>query len=173
MPAPSGRIAIKVNGLTDPDVIDSLYRASVAGVPIDLVVRGVCNLRPGVPGLSDTIRVRSIVGRFLEHSRIYRFGGTGTRPLTVLMGSADLMERNLDRRIEVLVPVLDPELQARLLEVLDLNLADDTNSWVLGPNGTWSACPPWKASSAQRRLQELARDRARRRREADTLGAGG
>ncbi len=130
-----------MNGLTDPDVIDSLYRASVAGVPIDLVVRGVCNLRPGVPGLSDTIRVRSIVGRFLEHSRIYRFGGTGTRPLTVLMGSADLMERNLDRRIEVLVPVLDPELQARLLEVLDLNLADDTNSWVLGPNGTWTRVP--------------------------------
>ena len=93
---------------------------------------------PGVPGLSETIRVRSIVGRFLEHSRIYRFGGTGDRPLTLLIGSADLMERNLDRRIEVLSPVRDPELQARLLEVLDLNLADDTNAWVLGPNGTWS-----------------------------------
>ncbi|HEY5026636.1 MAG TPA: RNA degradosome polyphosphate kinase [Acidimicrobiales bacterium] len=170
---PDGRIAIKVNGLTDPDVIDSLYHASVAGVPIDLVVRGVCNLRPGVPGLSDTIRVRSIVGRFLEHSRIYRFGGTGTRPLTVLLGSADLMERNLDRRIEVLAPVLDPELQARLLEVLDLNLADDTNSWVLGPNGTWDRVPTVEGISAQRRLQELARDRARRRREADTLGAAG
>ncbi len=130
---PEGRITIKVNGLTDPDIIDSLYHASVAGVPIDLVVRGVCNLRPGVPGLSDTIRVRSIVGRFLEHSRIYRFGGTGGRPLTLLMGSADLMERNLDRRIEVLTPVTDPELQARVLEVLDLNLVDDTNSWVLGP----------------------------------------
>jgi polyphosphate kinase len=170
---PDGRIAIKVNGLTDPDVIDSLYRASVAGVPIDLVVRGVCNLRPGVPGLSDTIRVRSIVGRFLEHSRVYRFGGTGTRPLTVLLGSADLMERNLDRRIEVLVPVLDPELQARLLEVLDLNLADDTNSWVLGPDSTWARVPTVEGTSAQRRLQELARDRARRRREAETLGAAG
>jgi polyphosphate kinase len=170
---PDGRIAIKVNGLTDPDIIDSLYHASVAGVPIDLVVRGVCNLRPGVPGLSDTIRVRSIVGRFLEHSRIYRFGGTGTRPLTLLMGSADLMERNLDRRIEVLVPVLDPELQARLLEVLDLNLTDDTNSWVLGPNGTWDRVPTVEGASAQRRLQDLARDRARRRREADTLGAAG
>jgi polyphosphate kinase len=170
---PDGRIAIKVNGLTDPDIIDSLYHASVAGVPIDLVVRGVCNLRPGVPGLSDTIRVRSIVGRFLEHSRIYRFGGTGARPLTLLMGSADLMERNLDRRIEVLAPVLDPELQARLLEVLDLNLTDDTNSWVLGPNGTWDRVPTVEGASAQRRLQDLARDRARRRREADTLGAGG
>ena len=168
-----GRIAIKVNGLTDPDIIDSLYRASVAGVPIDLVVRGVCNLRPGVPGLSDTIRVRSIVGRFLEHSRIYRFGGTTGRPLTLLMGSADLMERNLDRRIEVLTPVTDPELQARLLEVLDLNLADDTNSWVLGPNGTWTRVPTIEGTSAQRRLQELARDRARRRREADTLGTAG
>jgi len=169
----AGRIAIKVNGLTDPDIIDSLYRASGAGVPIDLVVRGVCNLRPGVPGLSETIRVRSIVGRFLEHSRIYRFGGTDERPLTLLMGSADLMERNLDRRIEVLAPVTDPELQARLLEVLDLNLADDTNSWVLGPTGTWERVPTVEGTSAQRRLQDLARDRARRRREADTLGAAG
>ena len=170
---PEGRIIIKVNGLTDPDVIDALYHASVAGVPIDLVVRGVCSVRPGVPGLSDTIRVRSIVGRFLEHSRIYRFGGTGTRPLTLLMGSADLMERNLDRRIEVLTPVTDPELQARLLEVLDLNLVDDTNAWVLGPNGTWERVPTTEGISAQRRLQELARDRARRRRDADTLGAAG
>ena len=128
----AGRITIKVNGLTDPEVIDALYRASAAGVPIDLVVRGVCCLRPGVPGLSETIRVRSIVGRFLEHSRIYRFGGTDERPLTLLLGSSDLMERNLDRRIEVLFPVTDPELQARVLEVLDLNLADDTNAWVLG-----------------------------------------
>jgi polyphosphate kinase len=170
---PEGRIAIKVNGLTDPDIIDSLYHASVAGVPIDLVVRGVCNLRPGVPGLSDTIRVRSIVGRFLEHSRIYRFGGIGTRPLTLLIGSADLMERNLDRRIEVLAPVLDPELQARVLEVFDLNLSDDTNSWVLGPDSTWERVPTVEGVSTQRRLQDLARDRARRRREADTLGASG
>ena len=170
---PEGRIAIKVNGLTDPDVIDALYRASIAGVPIDLVVRGVCCLRPGVPGLSESIRVRSIVGRFLEHSRIYRFGGTGARPLTLLMGSADLMERNLDRRIEVLVPVADPELQARLLEVLELNLADDVNSWMLGPDGAWDRVPTTEGVSAQRRLQELARDRARRRRDADTLGAPG
>jgi polyphosphate kinase len=145
----------------------------VLGVPIDLVVRGVCCVRPGVPGLSDTIRVRSLVGRFLEHSRIYRFGGTGNRPLTLLMGSADLMERNLDRRIEVLTPVTDPELQARLLEVLDLNLADDTNTWVLGSMGIWERVTTTEGISAQRRLQELARDRARRRREAETLGAAG
>ena len=151
-----GRITIKVNGLTDPEVIDALYRASAAGVPIDLVVRGVCSLRPGVPGLSDTHRVRSIVGRFLEHSRIYRFGGTA-RPVTLLMGSADLMERNLDRRIELLFPVTDPELQARLLEVLDLDLADDTNSWVLGPDGQWERVPT-TGMSVQRRLQEMARE---------------
>jgi len=164
---PGGRITIKVNGLTDPEVIDALYRASLAGVPIDLVVRGVCCLRPGIPGLSETIRVRSIVGRFLEHSRIYRFGGSGEQPLALLMGSADLMERNLDRRIEVLTPVTDPELQARLLEVLDLNLADDTNSWVLGPDGTWTRVERVKGINAQHRLEELARDRARRRRDAD------
>ncbi len=166
----SGRIIIKVNGLTDPEVIDALYRASAVGVPIDLVVRGVCCLRPGVPGLSETIRVRSIVGRFLEHSRIYRFGGTDERPLTLLLGSSDLMERNLDRRIEVLFPVTDVELQARVLEVLDLNLADDTNSWALGAMGTWSRVPAIDGVSVQHRLQELARDRARRRREPETLG---
>jgi polyphosphate kinase len=166
----SGRITIKVNGLTDPEVIDALYRASLVGVPIDLVVRGVCGLRPGVPGLSETIQVRSIVGRFLEHSRIYRFGGTDGRPLTLLLGSSDLMERNLDRRIEVLFPVTDVELQARVLEVLDLNLADDTNSWALDATGTWSRVPAIEGISVQHRLQELARERARRRREPETLG---
>lgn len=166
---PEGRITIKVNGLTDPEVIDSLYRASRAGVPIDLIVRGVCSLRAGVPGLSETIRVRSIVGRFLEHSRIYRFGGT-EHPLTLLMGSADLMERNLDRRIELLFPVSDGELQARLLEVLELDLADDTNSWSLGPDGKWKRVPRTIGFSVQHRMQEFARDRARRRREHESLG---
>jgi polyphosphate kinase len=161
---PEGRIVIKVNGLTHPEVIDALYRASIAGVPIDLVVRGVCCLRPGVPGLSETISVRSIVGRFLEHSRIYRFGTPGTG-LSILIGSSDLMERNLDRRIEVLTPVTDAELQARLVEVLDLNLADDTNAWTLGADETWARVPTMAALSVQERLQDLARDRARRRRE--------
>lgn len=165
-----GRITVKVNGLTDPEVIDTLYRASGAGVPIELIVRGLCCLRPGVPGLSETIRVRSIVGRFLEHSRIYRFGGTA-HPLTLLMGSADLMERNLDRRVELLFPVIDEELQARLLEVLELDLADDTNSWVLGPDSKWSRVPTTAGVSVQSCLQELARDRVRRRLDAGSLGA--
>lgn len=164
-----GRIVIKVNGLTDPEVIDALYRASSAGVPIDLVVRGVCCLRPGVPELSENIRVRSIVGRYLEHSRIYRFAGTGGRPLQILIGSADLMERNLDRRIEALFPLDDQELQARIVEVLDLNLADDTNSWVLSEDGSWKRVPCRTDTSEQLRLQDLARERARRRRDPDAL----
>jgi polyphosphate kinase len=168
---PEGRIAIKVNGLTDPAVIDALYRASAAGVPIDLVVRGICCLRPGIPGLSDTVRVRSIVDRFLEHSRIYRFGGTGPRPLTLLLGSSDLMERNLDRRIEVLFPILDTELQARVLEVMDLVLEDDTNAWTLDRDGSWQRVERQVGCNAQRRLQELAMERARRRREPEPLAA--
>ncbi|MGH9092765.1 MAG: polyphosphate kinase 1, partial [Acidimicrobiales bacterium] len=179
---PHGRIVMKLNGLTDPEMIDALYRASAAGVPIDLAVRGLCCLRPGIPELSETIRVRSVVGQFLEHSRIYRFGGSvddvphpGTErepgrdglPLTLLIGSADLMERNLDRRIEVLVPVRDPELQARLLEILDLVFADDSNAWVLGADKRWRRVPTREGISAQRRLKELAVERARRRREVE------
>jgi polyphosphate kinase len=172
---------MKMNGLTDPEMIDALYRASAAGVPVDLAVRGLCCLRPGIPELSETIRVRSVVGQFLEHSRIFRFGGSaddvphqplvhdggGKLPLTLLIGSADLMERNLDRRIEVLVPVRDPELQARLLEILDLVFADDSNAWELGADRRWRRVPTRRGVSAQRRLKELAVDRARRRREVE------
>ncbi|MGO9456467.1 MAG: polyphosphate kinase 1 [Acidimicrobiales bacterium] len=177
---PEGRIVMKMNGLTDPELIDALYRASCAGVTIDLAVRGLCCLRPGIPGLSETIMVRSIVGQFLEHSRIYRFGGStddvphrdadaapGASPLTLLIGSADLMERNLDRRIEVLVPVRDAELQARLLEILELVFADDTNAWVLGSDKRWRRVPSRRGVNSQRRLRLLALDRARRRREVD------
>jgi len=182
-----GRIVMKVNGLTDPEVIDALYRASQAGVPIDLAIRGLCCLRPGVAGLSQNIRVRSIVGEFLEHSRIYRFGGdTGhtrtpsgadgafpARAVTLLIGSADLMERNLDRRIEVLVPVHDGELQERLLEILALVFSDDTNAWELHPDNEWTRVVERNGLSVQRRLRELALERARRRREVEPRPAGG
>ncbi len=180
---PAGRIVLKVNGLTDPEMIDALYGASRAGVPIDLAVRGQCSLRPGVPGLSDTISVRSIVGEFLEHSRIYRFGGTRDDvpdrvpppagpglPLQLHIGSADLMERNLDRRIEVLAPVRDPELQARLLEILDLVFADDVNTWVLRDR-SWERLWTVHGTDSQRRLKELAVERARRRRDVDSRPA--
>jgi polyphosphate kinase len=135
---PSGRIILKTNGLTDPGVIDALYRASQAGVPVDLVVRGRCSLRPGVPGLSEGIRVRSIVGRYLEHSRIFRFGGVFGRPLSIAIGSPDMMERNLDRRVEVIVPIDHPDIQQRLVGVLDDALRDEANSWTLGPDGRWT-----------------------------------
>ncbi len=134
----AGRIVLKTNGLTDPEIIDALYEASRAGVAIDLVVRGLCCLRPGVEGRSENIRVRSIVGRFLEHSRIFRFGGEHGRELRVSFGSPDLMERNLDRRVEVVVPVEDPAIQRRLVGVLDDALRDEANSWVLAADGRWT-----------------------------------
>ena len=154
-----GRIILKMNGLDDPAVIEALYAASQAGVPIDLVLRSMCCLRPGVPGLSDTIRVRSIVGRYLEHSRIFYFGHGG--PDSYLIGSADLRRRNLDRRIEVIAPVTDPVLQGRLQEVLDINLADDTLAWQLQADGTWVPPTGDTASGTQHRLQEAAMLRAR------------
>lgn len=129
------RIRIKTNALVDEMIIDALYRASQAGVPVDLWVRGVCTLRPGIPGLSENIRVRSVLGRFLEHSRIYEFGG-GRRP-EIWIGSADLMRRNLDRRVEALVRVTDPRHKAYLSELLDLCMAETTSTWWLGPDGTW------------------------------------
>jgi polyphosphate kinase len=163
-----GRVTIKVNGLTDPEVIDALYRASGSGVRIELVVRGLCSLRPGVPGLSETITVRSLVGRFLEHSRIYRFGDPASdRGALYYIGSADLMERNLDRRVEALAPVVDPELTGRIDEILALNLADDSNAWELEANGSWRRLEHVNGVSAPRKMQELALERARRRRSPD------
>jgi polyphosphate kinase len=137
-----GRIVLKTNGLTDPVLIDALYRASQAGVSVDLVVRGRCCLRPGVPGLSDGIRVRSIVGRYLEHSRVFCFGGPAGRPVRVAVGSADLMERNLDRRVEVVVPIRQRSLQRRVAGILDWALLDQANSWQLGPDGDWERVAP-------------------------------
>ncbi len=155
-----GRIVMKVNSLVDQDVIDALYEASARGVRIDLIVRGICCLRPGVPGLSDNIRVRSIVGRYLEHSRIFAFGERRERHYYI--GSADLMPRNLDRRVEAVAPVDDPDLEARLQEILDVNLADDRLAWELGADGTWRKVPEGGGCSTHDRLQELALDRARR-----------
>ncbi|HEY5108956.1 MAG TPA: polyphosphate kinase 1 [Acidimicrobiales bacterium] len=175
---PAGRIVLKTNGLTDPEVIDALYRASAGGTSIDLVVRGRCSIRPGVPGLSEHIRVRSIVGRFLEHSRIFRFGGEHGRPLRVWFGSPDMMERNLDRRVEAVVPVVDPAIQQRLVGILDAALCDETNSWTLESDGAWRRVTPVRAPesgqsegkgsegggfSLQDRCRELALDALRRR----------
>lgn len=130
-----GRIVAKMNALEDPGVVEKLYEAGAAGVDIDLFVRDICRLRPGVEGASETIRVHSIVGRFLEHSRIFRFGNDGDADHFV--GSADWMTRNLDRRVEAVTPVEDPELQAELDAVLDTMLADNRRRWVMRPDGSY------------------------------------
>ncbi len=155
-----GRIVLKMNSLVDPAVIDALYAASQAGTSIDLVVRGICCLRPGVPGLSDNIRVRSIVGRYLEHSRIYHFahGAADGGPICYI-GSADLMPRNLDRRVEALVPIERPELLARLEEILAVNLADDVLAWSLRPDTTWARVQGGAGVETHRRLEDLALER--------------
>jgi polyphosphate kinase len=197
----------KVNNLIDRKVIDALYSASQSGVQIDLIVRAMCSLRPGVPGMSDNIRVRSLIGRYLEHSRIFYFGagtnprpgeGNGRRgaparqPLTAggdavatvngppvwpglpeggcyLMGSADMMERNLDRRVEALVDVRSPEIQSRLREILEVVLADDELAWELSADATWHKVPITKHFNAQHHFQELALSRARRRGPSESL----
>ena len=156
---PAGRIVFKVNNLIDPGIIEGLYEASRAGVPIDLVVRSMCCLQPGVKGLSETVRVRSIVGRYLEHSRIFRFGGDERGP-RYYIGSADLMQRNLDRRVECVAPVTDPELVVRLEEMLAVALADDMLAWELGYAG-WSKVPTLVGLDSQVRLSELALERSR------------
>lgn len=181
----NGRIAIKVNGLTDSHVVDALYEASQAGARIELLVRGVCAIRPQVPGLSESITVKSIVGRYLEHSRIFRFGvptpevlastvverpsdfARPGNPATYFFGSADLMERNLDHRIEAIVPIREAELCGRLEDILALDLADDESSWELQGDGAWKRLAATTGLSAQRRLEELARERSRRRRSSE------
>jgi polyphosphate kinase len=129
------RIVMKMNSIVDPALIDLLYRASGAGVEVDLIVRGTCSLIPGRPGISERIRVRSIIGEFLEHSRIFTFLNGGQHEWYI--GSADIMERNLDRRVEAVVPVEDLEARLRLAEILETMLHDDRRSWQLGPDGTW------------------------------------
>jgi len=144
-----GLVQIKVNSLVDEEIIDALYRASRAGVRIELIVRGICALRPGIPGLSDNIRVRSIVGRFLEHSRVLRFGNDGEPE--VWIGSADLMHRNLDRRVEALVRVTDPTAAAELESVLALSMSPQTRAFELGPDGNWQL----SHADADRPIQHL------------------
>jgi polyphosphate kinase len=130
----AGRIRAKLNGLADTAVIQALYRASQAGVDVDLVVRGICTLRPGVPGLSERIRVVSILGRFLEHARIYHFGNGGVDEYYI--GSADWRPRNLRRRVEVVAPVFDPAARAQLDRILEAELADPT-AWLLSADGSY------------------------------------
>jgi polyphosphate kinase len=132
---PAG-IRWKANSIVDEGIIDALYLASQAGVPIELLVRGICALRPGVPGLSEHITVRSVLGRFLEHSRVYWFENAGDP--VAWIGSADMMHRNLDRRVEVLVRLPGEESRHAIRELLDLAFDDDTSAWVLGRDGGWA-----------------------------------
>lgn len=156
-----GRIALKVNGLTDPTIIDALYEASNAGVEIRLEVRTLCCLRPGVSGLSENITVHSLVGEFLEHSRIYIFGREGRDDFTLYMGSADLMERNLDRRVEVMVPIEDPQLRDELLDAFEVTWRDDSFTWVLGTDRRWRRLQSVNNFSAQGEFRRRALSRSR------------
>jgi polyphosphate kinase len=165
-------VRIKVNSVVDEATIDALYRASQAGVQVDMIVRGICALRPGVPGLSENIRVRSILGRFLEHSRIFAFANSmgpaiGDGPASgpeVFIGSADLMHRNLDRRVEALVRITDPEQIGELLTLLDVSMDDATASWHLQPDDTWQRHATGPDGSAYTDLQATLVQAARRRR---------
>ena len=155
-----GRVVAKMNALEDPEIVDALYWAAGEGVRVDLVVRGLCRLRPGLSGRSDTVRVVSIVGRFLEHARIYHFANGG-QPL-YFIGSADWMSRNLDYRVEAMVPVEAPALQAELQSILDLQLGDNLKAWDLGAGGSWRQRRP-APGEAPRSSQRLLMQRALRR----------
>ena len=130
------RIGVKVNSLVDEGIIDALYLASQAGVPVDVLVRGMCSLRPGVPGLSENIRVRSVLGRYLEHSRVFTFAGGGDP--AVFIGSADMMHRNLDRRVEALVRIIQPDQIKELTGLFELGMADTSATWHLDADGAWT-----------------------------------
>jgi polyphosphate kinase len=132
---PAG-IRIKVNSMVDEQIIDGLYRASQAGIPVEVWVRGICSLRPGVEGLSENIRVRSILGRYLEHSRIFAFENGGDPQ--VFIGSADMMHRNLDRRVEAIVRLVAPAHLAEIDRMWQLAMSEGTSSWWLGPDGEWA-----------------------------------
>jgi polyphosphate kinase len=163
------RIRLKLNQLVDPAVIEELYAASQTGVPIEICARAICMLRPGVPGLSETIRVRSIFGRFLEHSRIYSFEADGAT--TILIGSADLMPRNLDHRVEVLVPIESGRIRQELNAVLDSLFSDNTHAWELAADGTWIRLAPEKGARPHEHQAALRRRvTLRSRRQSDGRG---
>ena len=159
-PSAPARIMIKINALVDATCIDALYRASQAGVKVDLNVRGICCLRPGVPELSESIRVVSVVGRFLEHSRVYAFERDGEQK--VYIGSADLMPRNLDHRVELATPIEDPALRAEVLETVELCLTDNHNAWHLDADGRWSRAQRQDAAHTINAQAELMRLHAMR-----------
>ena len=156
-----GKISMKVNGLTDPTIIDALYEASGAGVEIRLEVRTLCCLRPGVAGLSENITVHSLVGEFLEHSRVFIFGRQGDPDFSIFLGSADLMERNLDRRVEVTVPIENPRLQSDLVEAFEITWRDDRFTWVLGTDRRWRRLQSVNDFSAQQEFKRRALSRSR------------
>jgi polyphosphate kinase len=161
-PDEPGRIQFKTNALEDKDITRALYRASSAGVQVELIVRDSCRLRAGVPGLSENIRVISIVGRFLEHSRIYYFRNGGDEEYFI--GSADCMKRNLEARVEIVVPVEDPDCQASLRQILDVQLNDRRSAWDMQPDGTYIQRTPAEGDDprgCQEILVALAQKRAR------------
>jgi polyphosphate kinase len=158
-----GRITMKMNAVVDPELIDALYFASNEGVRIDLQVRGICCLRPGRPGMSENIRVRSVLGRYLEHSRIFHFAnGDGPARPCWYISSADLMPRNLDRRVEIMTPIEDPVHRAVLTDVLDSAWRPDNPAWDLEADGTWTVAPGKQSASSQRLLYEAAVARSQR-----------
>jgi polyphosphate kinase len=159
--ADDGHIVIKTNAVVDATIIEALYEASQQNTRIELLVRGICALRPGVPGLSENITVRSVVGRHLEHSRIYRFGSE-RRGIERLIGSGDLMPRNLDRRVEALVPIRDRRLADRIDEILEVLRQDDVLAWELGSDTVWRRARPVLGLDAQATLHDLARRRSER-----------
>ncbi|MEB3359380.1 MAG: polyphosphate kinase 1 [Synechococcales bacterium] len=150
-----GRIIAKMNSLVDPDIIQLLYEASQVGVEIDLIIRGICCLRPGLPGVSDRIRVISIIGRFLEHSRIFYFSNDGQEEIYI--GSADWMPRNLDRRVEAIAPVADPDLKEELKDLLDIFLSDNRQAWEMQPDGSYVQRRPGEDEPEQSAHEVLMR----------------
>ena len=161
-----GHVQIKINALEDKDIVRALYEASQAGVKVDLLVRDTCRLRPGIPGLSENIRVFSVVGRFLEHSRIYYFGNAGEPEYYI--GSADAMMRNLEHRVEVVAPVEDPELQARLRQLIDTQLSDEFSIWQMHGDGSYTQLKG-TSENGEGSQQALIRDAEDRVREAKRL----